>query len=207
MGNNPKVWFTSDPHYGHSNVLGFCKRPFKDIDEMNEELIRRYNSKVGKNDIVYWLGDCFFCNAPVAKDIMSRLNGVKICILGNHDRGTVGMIGLGFTAVLRSAKIEIGGKVCLLSHYPWEPSFIHTIRLMIKKIKIRYVDRAPQKAVLDRLWCLHGHTHSKKKMDRERKLIHVGVDAHNFYPVSMSEIESMMKRKEIHDKKHEGATK
>ena len=53
----PKVFFTADTHFGHANVIRFDDRPFGSVDEMDEELIRRWNSKVGTEDFVYVLGD------------------------------------------------------------------------------------------------------------------------------------------------------
>ena len=52
-----KVFFTSDLHLGHANVITYDNRPFSSVEEMDEELIRRWNAKVGKGDVVYVLGD------------------------------------------------------------------------------------------------------------------------------------------------------
>lgn len=52
-----KVFFTGDLHFGHENVLAFDHRPFETVEEMDVELIRRWNHKVGKGDLVYVLGD------------------------------------------------------------------------------------------------------------------------------------------------------
>lgn len=54
-----KVYFTSDTHFYHSNIIGFCKRPFKNVEDMNETLIENWNRVVGQDDIVFHLGD--FC--------------------------------------------------------------------------------------------------------------------------------------------------
>ena len=52
-----KVFFTGDLHFGHENVIAFDRRPFATVEEMDAELIRRWNNKVGKGDLVYLLGD------------------------------------------------------------------------------------------------------------------------------------------------------
>ena len=52
-----QIYFTGDLHFGHENVLRFDGRPFSSVEEMDEELISRWNNKVGKGDIVYILGD------------------------------------------------------------------------------------------------------------------------------------------------------
>lgn len=82
-----KVFFTSDLHFGHDNVLKFDNRPFETVEEMDEELIKRWNKKVGKGDLVYVLGDLIWKSANNdAVSILRKLNGQIILIKGNHDR-------------------------------------------------------------------------------------------------------------------------
>ena len=82
-----KTFFTSDLHFGHEKVLEMDGRPFKTIDEMDEELIKRWNNKVEKGDIVYVLGDFIWKTAASeAAAIIKKLNGQIILIRGNHDR-------------------------------------------------------------------------------------------------------------------------
>ena len=82
-----KVFFTSDLHFGHENALRFDKRPFASVEEMDAELIRRWNVKVGKGDLVYVLGDMIWKSRKgEAEQIIRSLNGQIILIKGNHDR-------------------------------------------------------------------------------------------------------------------------
>ena len=81
-----KVFFTSDLHLGHANVIRYDNRPFSSVEEMNEELIKRWNAKVGKGDVVYVLGDFIWHTDKKPEDILWALNGMKILIRGNHDR-------------------------------------------------------------------------------------------------------------------------
>lgn len=82
-----KIFFTSDLHFGHENVIRFDNRPFNTVAEMDEEMIKRWNAKVGKGDIVYILGDFIWKAATnEAVSIIRRLNGQIILIKGNHDR-------------------------------------------------------------------------------------------------------------------------
>lgn len=76
------IWITSDEHYGHTNIIKYCKRPFKHIDDMNDQLIERHNKLVDRDDIVYHLGD--FCRYK-PDNILRRLNGRHHLVLGNHD--------------------------------------------------------------------------------------------------------------------------
>ena len=82
-----KVWFTSDLHLGHRNVIRFCNRPFADEKEMGKSLIENWNNTVGDNDIVFVLGDTFWFNESRSiKKVLSQLKGKDIYILpGNHD--------------------------------------------------------------------------------------------------------------------------
>ena len=82
-----KIFFTSDLHFGHENVIRFDNRPFDTVEEMDEEMIKHWNAKVGKGDIVYVLGDFIWKAATnEAVSIIRRLNGQIILIKGNHDR-------------------------------------------------------------------------------------------------------------------------
>jgi calcineurin-like phosphoesterase family protein len=82
-----QVFFTSDLHFGHENVLGFDKRPFTTLEEMENELIQRWNVKVSKEDTVYVLGDMIWKSRNGdAHKLIKSLNGQIILIKGNHDR-------------------------------------------------------------------------------------------------------------------------
>lgn len=81
-----KIFFTSDTHFGHENAIKFDNRPFETVEEMNEELIRRWNAKVGEDDTVYVLGDMIWKpRNEEATAIIKKLNGKIILIKGNHD--------------------------------------------------------------------------------------------------------------------------
>ena len=82
-----RVFFTSDLHFGHANVIEFDNRPFATVEEMDAELIRRWNEKVGKGDLVYVLGDMIWKTLNNdAENLIRSLNGQIILIKGNHDR-------------------------------------------------------------------------------------------------------------------------
>ena len=87
------IWVTSDSHWNHVNILKFTDsntgklvRPeFKDVTDMNETMIRNWNSVVKPGDKVYHLGDVFFGDKEWFKRMWPRLNGSKRLIIGNHD--------------------------------------------------------------------------------------------------------------------------
>lgn len=81
-----RILFTSDLHFGHANVIRFDKRPFSSVEEMDAELIRLWNLKVNKDDLVYVLGDLIWKSSNSdAHDLIKSLNGQIILIKGNHD--------------------------------------------------------------------------------------------------------------------------
>ncbi len=84
MGNIKK-FFIADTHFGHKNIINYEKRPFQNIREMDEFMINKWNEVVSSNDIVYHLGDVSFYNKEKTKEIISKLNGKKVLIKGNHD--------------------------------------------------------------------------------------------------------------------------
>lgn len=84
----PKIFLTSDTHFGHNNIINLGKgRPFSNITEHDEALIENWNKVVGKGDIVYHLGDFSWkTDYQKIKDVLVKLNGMKFLIIGNHDR-------------------------------------------------------------------------------------------------------------------------
>ena len=87
LEKDQNIWFTSDLHFGHRNVIRFCDRPYKNEKEMGEKLIENWNKTVGDNDIVFVLGDTFWFNdSHSIKKVLGKLKGKQIYILpGNHD--------------------------------------------------------------------------------------------------------------------------
>lgn len=87
LEKDQKIWFTSDLHFGHRNVIRFCDRPFENEKEMGKKLIEYWNSVVDDNDIVFVLGDTFWFNdSRSIKKALDQLRGKTIYMLpGNHD--------------------------------------------------------------------------------------------------------------------------
>ena len=79
------IRFTSDTHFGHENIIRFCNRPFRNAEEMNAELIRRWRETVPEDGIIFHLGDFAHGGSRLWNDILSALPGRKYLILGNHD--------------------------------------------------------------------------------------------------------------------------
>lgn len=114
------IFYISDTHFNHSNIINFDKRPFTNVDEMNETLIHNWNSVVKRGDQVYILGDfCWSRDENVWISILRRLNGQKFLIRGNHDPKRVPeKLVKYFAQVCDYKEIKDCGRTIILSHYP-----------------------------------------------------------------------------------------
>ena len=184
------IYFTSDTHFGHSNVIKFCKRPWSSVKAMDEGLIRRWNSVVRPKDTVYVLGDFAFTNSKDREAILNRLNGIKILIQGNHDKGKT--CPRGFQAMLLEASIVIAGYKVRMKHYP--PRFTGLKQLWYKYALRRRPKYLKRMLPDDGGWFMHGHTHSTQRFNGRK--IHVGVDAWDYQPVSIKQIASYIHKYE-----------
>ena len=79
------TWYIADTHLNHFNIIEYCNRPFTDVEQMNETIIKRWNSVVKKDDIVWHLGDFALGSKECITGIVSQLNGKIKLIRGNHD--------------------------------------------------------------------------------------------------------------------------
>lgn len=120
-----KIYMISDTHFNHKNIIDYCNRPFKDIDEMNNTIINNWNKIVKKDDIVYHLGDLFLGSKFDLKDIVDRLNGTIYLIRGNHDRLTVKSYEDCGIIVLKNAPIIMDDYKIMLSHRPLPDTMIN----------------------------------------------------------------------------------
>ncbi len=118
------IFFTSDTHFNHNKVLEYCpdsRGQFRSVEEMNEVLITNWNSKISDNDLVYHLGDVGFGNLDNLVEILSRLNGHKILVPGNHDFRFLDKEKFRrcFDEVTESlVEIKVSGDSLVLCHFP-----------------------------------------------------------------------------------------
>ncbi|MDE5734992.1 MAG: metallophosphoesterase [Duncaniella sp.] len=177
------LFFTSDTHFSHTNIIDFCGRPFKDADRMNETLIHNWNSVVGPDDIVFHLGD--FCLGGTAEwnRILDSLNGRIYLVLGNHDLKNFRQSLTGrFEEVALSMCIQAGSKLLYLDHFPY-----------------LCFDGGYNQDV----WQLFGHVHTRPEntgIDAERlhclypTQLDVGVDNNGFTPLSFGQVRDKIQR-------------
>ena len=170
------IFFTADHHFNHKRIIEYCSRFFKDVSEMNEILIQKWNSKIKPEDIVYHLGDFAFGYFEDQLNILKRLNGSINFVPGSHDknlpetveafnkeRGATFHKILGPMATVCVEKTEI--TLCHYSMRTWPKSHYGT-------------------------WHLFGHSHGK--LEGWGKSFDIGVDAWHFEPLSIQEVGKVM---------------
>lgn len=174
------IFFTSDHHFGHANIIKLCNRPFENVDEMNEKLIENWNEKINPEDDVYHLGDFGMTkdNDSIAQ-IIDRLNGKIYLIVGNHESSALRhkskfqWIKDYYELKIKDPECSNGVRRIILFHYAmrvWRSDFRGT-------------------------WHLYGHSHGSLP-DKENKLaFDIGVDCHDFYPLSYDEVKAIMNTK------------
>lgn len=164
------IFFTSDTHFGHENIIKYCNRPFQSIDEMDNTIISNWNKIVKDNDTVYHLGD-FSSKDPYV--YIKRLKGNIVLIKGNHDAKRINLNnGKFFNGVHDLLSIKIEEQWIVLCHYAlavWDKSHFGA-------------------------WHLFGHSHGSFK-GTIGKTLDVGVDPNNFSPLSYENIKLIMDSK------------
>lgn len=108
------IFYISDTHFGHKNILKYDNRPYFTVAEMDADLIKRWNNAVKPTDTVYHLGDFSWLKPAEESEILQRLNGTKILIRGNHDYKPTAE----WAEVLPFAEIVDNGRHVILSHFP-----------------------------------------------------------------------------------------
>lgn len=112
-------YFISDLHIGHANAIKYDGRPFSDINEMNNAIIKNWNSRVQDNDTVYILGDFIWGKEPEWQDVVRLLSGNKVLIRGNHDpRQFSNATKQMFQEITNLKEIKDSGKHVVMCHYP-----------------------------------------------------------------------------------------
>lgn len=115
------VYIIADTHFCHENIIRFCNRPFQDVHQMNEEMIKRWNNTVKKTDTVIHLGDFGFGTKATLTELCQRLQGRKILVKGNHDRyKDEDYRKMGFAEVYKYPILYKSW--CLMSHEPLQLS-------------------------------------------------------------------------------------
>jgi len=155
------TFFTSDHHFGHAKIIGYCNRPFQTLTEMDKIMIERWNSVVGPHDHVYHLGDFAFGHYQEVERYRHALHGRITLVRGNHDHLNETQLRRIFDEVVDDMTIH--GKrdgVLYLRHHPTTDH--------------------PADIVLS------GHVHDRWRVNG--KNINVGVDQWDYYPRTLQEL-------------------
>jgi calcineurin-like phosphoesterase family protein len=169
-------YFTSDTHFSHANIIIYCNRPFTDIDQMNEAMIKNWNDRVKPEDTVYHLGD-FSMGKKENVFLRRRLNGKIILIKGNHDKKDELHKEAGFDEIHRKLSIELDGYKLYLAHIP-----VHLPDPTERWYPPDLLEKPPE--YYDFFLCGHVHT----QWARQGKTINVGVDVSDFKPLTLAEL-------------------
>jgi calcineurin-like phosphoesterase family protein len=167
------VYFTSDNHFGHAGARNLYRRPFASVEEMDRQMIDRWNSAVEPEDEVWHLGDFAVGQSPERVALLLRtLHGRKHLITGNNDNAAV-TNSAGWESIQPYAEIAVDETKLVLCHYPFR-----TWRDM------------------GRGWInLHGHSHGRlKPLARQ---FDAGVDVWDFRPVRLAEIVGRTKARAV----------
>ena len=164
------IFFTADLHFNHANIIKYCNRPFNNIEDMNQLLIKNWNSKITPRDTVYIVGDFAFSDH---KRFLDSLNGTKHLISGSHDMIPRELVGNELQSIQKYKELIIRNKRVVLSHCPlrcWEYAQEGSIHLF-------------------------GHVHGR--VTTYNLSMDVGVDTNNYFPYSIEEIFQLMDNKKI----------
>ena len=165
------TWITSDLHLNHNNILSLEAYNLRKnglgyidtIDKYNDMIIQRINSVVSPNDTLYILGDAVFGGTDVITSLLSRINGYKILIRGNHDRyGSTMAKKMGFDeAYDHPIYLPEGCGKVILSHYPLKEAFNNP-----------YI-----------VYNIHGHLHNSKL--NLPNYLNVNIAMNKYYPIKL----------------------
>ena len=166
------IFFTSDLHIHHANIIKYCQRPFNSVEEMDNAIINNWNSVVAQDDSVWVLGDFTMSNDKILINrTLSRLNGNKYLVLGNHDSPACKFSGF-WSEVHELTHISVERETLVLCHYA---------------MRVWYKSHHGS-------WHLYGHSHGS--LSEENNLsFDVGVDAWGYTPVSFNQIAQKMANK------------
>jgi calcineurin-like phosphoesterase family protein len=179
------IWFTSDHHFGHENIIKFCDRPFKNVAEMDSRLTGRWNNVVSINDTVYHLGDFVLGGIDQFVSYASQLNGQIKILPGSHDHRW------------------LAGNPQNVTSWPGHP-----IEVLPPLVSLKFPElgdgQRPQTLVLCHYamrvwnkshfgaWHLYGHSHNK--LPSYGLSFDVGVDCTDFRPISLDEVAERMSK-------------
>ncbi len=175
------IWLTSDLHLGHDREFIYRPRGFNSIDEMNEQIVKNWNSVIDEGDDIYVLGDIMLGNNIKGIELINSLKGAIHLVRGNHDTDTrINLYNnnVAFVEICDAKYLRYNGYHFYLTHYPCFTGNLH--KESLKQMTLN----------------LHGHTHAQTPFFYDLPFCYnVGVDAHNCMPISFEQIIRDMQNK------------
>jgi calcineurin-like phosphoesterase family protein len=186
-------WITADLHLGHTNIITYSGRPFRDADEMNECIVERWNEVVAPNDRVLVLGDVAMRKIDQTLGVSARLHGYKVLLAGNHDRCAAlhGRKVLrwderyrregGFAAIRQGTmhiNLDAEHRRVLACHFPYRGGSLDVLWYSAE----RPTDTGE--------WLIHGHIH--ESWLQSGRQINVGIDAWGGRVASADEVVALI---------------
>jgi len=163
-----EVWLTSDTHFGHAKIIEYSKRPYQSAQAMDESLIANFNSAVRDGDLVYHLGDFGYSDETSLNTILRRLNGEKTFVYGNHDK-----------QVRSSQKLQGHFKKCVDYH----EITVDKTRFVLCHYPMVIWNRLAHGSIM-----VHGHCHGNLRYPFKGRIVDVGVDPQNYFPVNARDL-------------------
>jgi calcineurin-like phosphoesterase family protein len=169
-GFDGRVWFWSDLHFFHTNVIGYCDRPFADMGSMNETLLRNCLATVGAGDILVFGGDISMGNVAATNELLRAIPAYKLNVVGNHDmdRKTGKLLNLEVDEVAPCLEFSADGLDFFVTHYP-----VHEAILRPEQMNI------------------HGHIHNQTvhpSVGSGKRHLNLSVEHTGYRPVSLVEL-------------------
>ncbi|MDR0831615.1 MAG: metallophosphoesterase [Bacillales bacterium] len=160
------IYYISDTHFGHYNIIKLTNRPFVSLEEMNSTLIKKWNNKVSNGDTVYIIGDLFYRSSEDPELILKQLKGKKHLIIGNHDKKWLNKVDLKkyFISVNELLTFSNGKNKVTLCHYPM--------------------------LCFEGTYLIHGHIHNNDLplLKTMNNVLNASVEINNYEPVTFVEL-------------------
>jgi len=196
LNKGQRLWFTSDTHYNHANICSSTTkwtdpvtiREFKSLEHMNSNLVGNINEVVGQNDVLFHLGDWSFGGFESIEQFRNQIVCQNVHIVtGNHDhhiennRGDCQNL---FSSVNKYVELNV--------KWPVGPE-MHEANFVLMHFPIASWNNMARGAIH-----LHGHVHFNPNVRlQEGKMMDVGCEGNNLYPIDMSEVLSIMKNRPV----------
>lgn len=176
------IYFISDTHFFHQNIIKYCDRPFPSVEEMNEQLIKNWNQVVTEEDEVYFLGDFAMRGSTIeVKKILQQLKGRKYLIRGNHDKwlfkeSTKELLDLFEEVHHQCLVLKLDNKKLFLQH----------------KIPLQLYGKIPKNCD----FFVYGHTHGVlPAVAKDNRYLNVSVETLDYTPRTFYELERYNERR------------